>query len=44
MTAPYRVRARNAATNSEDKIHPDDVARRYGFEGGLVPGVTVCGP
>jgi acyl dehydratase len=41
MTASYRVRAHNAATKSENKIHDDDVARRYGFEGGLVPGVTV---
>jgi acyl dehydratase len=41
MTSPYRVRAHNAATESENKIHRDDVARRYGFEGGLVPGVTV---
>jgi hypothetical protein len=41
MTASYRVRAHNAATASENKIHHDEVARRYGFEGGLVPGVTV---
>ena len=41
MTSPHRVRAHNAATESENKIHHDDVARRYGFEGGLVPGVTV---
>jgi acyl dehydratase len=41
MTASYRVRAHNAATKSENKIHHDEVARRYGFEGGLVPGVTV---
>jgi acyl dehydratase len=38
---PYRVRAHNAATASENKIHDNDVARQYGFEGGLVPGVTV---
>jgi len=37
----YRVTARNAATASENRIHADDVARRYGFRGGLVPGVTV---
>jgi hypothetical protein len=41
MTAAYAVRAHNAATASENKIHDDDVARTYGFEGGLVPGVTV---
>ena len=37
----YRVRAHNAATESENKIHDDAVARQYGFRGGLVPGVTV---
>jgi acyl dehydratase len=37
----YRVRAHNAATDSENRIHSDDVAREYGFAGGLVPGVTV---
>lgn len=33
--------ARNHATESENKIHDDTVARRFGFEGGLVPGVTL---
>jgi len=37
----YRVVARNTSTNSENKIHEDSEARRYGFRGGLVPGVTV---
>jgi acyl dehydratase len=37
----YRVRARNTATTSSNKIHDDTVARRYGFAGGLVPGVDV---
>ena len=41
MTATHAVRAHNAATASENKIHDDAVARTYGFEGGLVPGVTV---
>jgi acyl dehydratase len=41
MTTSYEVRARNAATASENKIHHDDIARRYGFTSGLVPGVTV---
>jgi acyl dehydratase len=41
MTTSYAVRAHNPATASENKIHHDDVARRYGFAGGLVPGVTV---
>jgi len=38
---PYRVTARNTALQSENPIHHDDVARRYGFGGGLVPGVTL---
>ncbi|MGE5596993.1 MAG: hypothetical protein ACM3S1_13295 [Hyphomicrobiales bacterium] len=38
---PYRVRAHNASTQSENKIHDDTVAKQYGFAGGLVPGVTV---
>jgi len=33
--------ALNQASESENRIHADDVARRYGFRGGLVPGVTV---
>jgi acyl dehydratase len=37
----YRVKARNTSSHSENKIHDDDVARRYGFRGALVPGVTV---
>jgi len=39
--AEYRVRARNLSHASENKIHDDDVARRFGFQGGLVPGVEV---
>lgn len=34
------VRARNTAPDSSNRIHADAVARRYGFRGGLVPGVT----
>jgi acyl dehydratase len=37
----YRVVARNTATASANQIHDDAVARRYGFAGGLVPGVDV---
>ena len=37
----YRVSARNTSLHSENKIHDDTVARRLGFRGGLVPGVTV---
>lgn len=41
--AGYTITAHNPATGSENRIHADDVARRYGFRGGLVPGVTVYG-
>jgi acyl dehydratase len=37
----YRVKAVNTSSDSENKIHDDATARRYGFAGGLVPGVTV---
>src|SRR5215470_12721764 len=39
--SPYQVKAVNTATASENKIHDDAVARRFGFGGGLVPGVDV---
>jgi acyl dehydratase len=38
---PYSVTAFNTAKDSENKIHDDAVARRFGFSGGLVPGVEV---
>lgn len=37
----HRLVAYNTATTSANKIHDDTVARRYGFTGGLVPGVDV---
>jgi hypothetical protein len=37
----YRVEAYNSAKLSENKMHDDAVARRFGFSGGLVPGVDV---
>ncbi len=37
----YRLRARNTAAASANKIHDDAIAHRYGFRGGLVPGVDV---
>jgi acyl dehydratase len=40
---PYRVLAFNTAHDSENKIHDDATARRFGFGGGLVPGVDVYG-
>jgi acyl dehydratase len=39
--ASYRVTAHNTSKQSENKIHDDAVARRFGFSGGLVPGVDV---
>jgi hypothetical protein len=36
-----RLVAYNTASQSENKIHDDAVARRFGFTGGLVPGVDV---
>jgi acyl dehydratase len=37
----YRVQAYNTAKLSENKMHDDTVAQRFGFNGGLVPGVDV---
>jgi acyl dehydratase len=37
----YRVQAYNTAKLSENKMHDDVVAKRFGFSGGLVPGVDV---
>lgn len=37
----YRVEAYNTAKSSENKMHDDTVARKFGFSGGLVPGVDV---
>ncbi len=41
LTETYRVEAYNTAKLSENKMHDDTVARRFGFVGGLVPGVDV---
>jgi hypothetical protein len=38
---PYSVEAYNTAKLSENKMHDDSVARKFGFVGGLVPGVDV---
>lgn len=37
----YRISAYNTAKLSENKMHDDTVAKRFGFSGGLVPGVDV---
>lgn len=39
----YEVVARNFSDSHENRMHSDDVARKYGFEGALVPGVAVFG-
>ena len=36
---PYHVSAYNTAKSSENKIHDDATAKRFGFKGGLVGGV-----
>jgi hypothetical protein len=43
MTVPvaWQARAFNQVPGSDNRIHSDEVARAYGFRGGLVPGVTV---
>jgi acyl dehydratase len=40
-TVMREVSAYNTAAASDNKIHDDCVARRFGFRGGLVPGVDV---
>src|SRR5437867_13377249 len=37
----YRVQAYNTAKLSENKMHDDTEAKRFGFSGGLGPGVDV---
>ncbi len=39
--APHIVRAYNFATESDNKIHDDEIAAKLGFTGGLVPGVAL---
>lgn len=39
----WQVMADNDAVDSGNAIHEDSVAQRYGFKGGLVPGVTTYG-
>ncbi len=38
---PYHVAVYNTAKSSENKIHDDATAKRFGFKGGLVGGVHV---
>ena len=39
----YHVVARNFSTHSENRMHSDEMASRYGFRGALVPGVAIYG-
>src|ERR1700744_5956971 len=41
LVETYRVEAYNSAKQSENKMHDDAVARRFGFHGCLVPGFDV---
>src|SRR5215475_6398365 len=40
-TLSYSVQAFNTAKASENKIHDDAIAKKFGFGGGLVPGAIV---
>ena len=42
-SAAYQISAINDALTSENRIHSDDIARRFGFTGALVSGVSVFG-
>ena len=37
----WSATAFNQVPNSSNKIHSDEIAKAYGFQGGLVPGVTL---
>ena len=37
----HTISAFNISADSENKIHDDSIAKRFGFQGGLVPGVEV---
>lgn len=39
----YEVQAYNDAANTANGMHRDEIARRHGFEGALVPGATLFG-
>ena len=41
LIPPYHVSAFNTAKASENKIHDDATARRFGFKGGFVGGVNI---
>ncbi|HEY5645171.1 MAG TPA: hypothetical protein VIS76_04485 [Pseudomonadales bacterium] len=41
LPTQWHATAYNQATESSNQIHSDDMAKAYGFRGGLVPGVTI---
>jgi acyl dehydratase len=41
MPWTHTITARNLSAQSENRIHDDTIARRFGFQGALVPGVEV---
>ena len=41
--AAYQITALNDALTSENRIHSDEIARKYGFTGALVSGVSIFG-
>lgn len=41
LPASWHATAFNQATASSNQIHSDEMAKAYGFRGGLVPGVTI---
>lgn len=43
MKAIYEVQTFNDALHTENRIHSDEVAQQFGFEGALVSGVVVFG-
>lgn len=43
MASTYSVQSFNDAQQSENRIHSDEMAQRFGFEGALVAGVVVFG-
>ena len=43
VASEYRSVARNFSAETENRIHDLEVAQKFGFEGGLVPGAAVFG-
>jgi len=43
VVTPMQILALNNAEQSENRIHSDEIAQRYGFSGALVSGVNVFG-